>query len=311
MLQPEHRRMLLIVTITIVAMLVLASGLSRIITPPESFQIAVKPSTSSSGGVGVRISGDVKWVIYVFLAVYVLTLIAIFLTPDGRRRFLAMMVLITAAFLALIFLPRKAPETIQAEVPGAINQEIITTDDFEPEPTAIPGVIEQPAVSIDIDRLVTLTGIILAAGLVVILVLVWVLILQKNHSPGLDEEFAQQAQSTLDELEFGSGGWTESDFRDVIIRCYAEMSRILLEERGIERSTGMTPHEFETTLVRLKFPKEPVWDLTHLFEEARYGNISQTEVKIELAKSSLRQIIDHCQPGITRERHIDIETGLV
>lgn len=304
--------MLLIVTITIVAMLVLASGLSRIITPPESFQNAEKSSTFSSGGTGIRISGDVKWVIYLFLAVYVLTLIAILITPDGRRRFLAMLVLITAAILALIFLPRKDPETIQAEVPGgtgAATQEIITTDDFEPEPTAIPGIIEQPAVSID--RLVTLTGIILAAGLMAILVLVWVVIFQKNHSSGLDEEFAQQAQSTLDELEFGSGDWTESDFRDVIIRCYAEMSRILLEERGIERSTGMTPHEFETTLVRLKFPKEPVWDLTHLFEEARYGNISQTEVKIGLAKSSLRQIIDHCQSGVTRESDIEMETGLI
>ncbi len=33
----------------------------------------------------------------------------------------------------------------------------------------------------------------------------------------------------------------------------------------------MTPHEFEQQLQRAGLPAEPVHDLTHLFEEARYG----------------------------------------
>ena len=136
--------------------------------------------------------------------------------------------------------------------------------------------------------LVTLAGVILAAGFVAFLVLVVVLILQRLNPSSITDDISRQAQSALDDLEMGG------DYRDTIIRCYAEMSKTIIIERGIERSTGMTPREFEGSLVRMGFPEQPVRDLTHLFEDVRYGGHAKQEEKIELAKTSLRKIIAYC-----------------
>lgn len=62
------------------------------------------------------------------------------------------------------------------------------------------------------------------------------------------------------------------DLKDVIIKCYRQMSFILEKERGIKRKDFMTTGEFENLLETAGFPNEPIHQLTQLFEAVRYGN---------------------------------------
>ena len=65
---------------------------------------------------------------------------------------------------------------------------------------------------------------------------------------------------------------TGLDLKDVIIRCYRQMSLALAEEQGIEREDFMTTGEFEKLLEAAGIPHAPIHQLTQLFEAVRYGN---------------------------------------
>ena len=65
---------------------------------------------------------------------------------------------------------------------------------------------------------------------------------------------------------------TGSDLKDVIIRCYLQMSLALNKAQGIEREDFMTTGEFESLLKAAGIPHEPIHQLTRLFDAARYGN---------------------------------------
>ena len=138
-----------------------------------------------------------------------------------------------------------------------------------------------------LDWLVTAAAIVLALVAAALLgLIIWGLTLRRKPN-NLPELISQHAQDALDELEAGG------DFRDVVIRCYAQMSRVLLQERGLERQTGMTPHEFEQTLKTMGFPDEPVQNLTHLFEETRYGSEPPDQEGVGMAIESLKAIVEH------------------
>ncbi len=64
---------------------------------------------------------------------------------------------------------------------------------------------------------------------------------------------------------------TGQDFKNVIVRCYQQMSVAVQEEQGIELEETMTAREFERLLEVRGIPHTPVHQLTQLFEAARYG----------------------------------------
>ena len=61
------------------------------------------------------------------------------------------------------------------------------------------------------------------------------------------------------------------DFRNVIVQCYQQMSAALQKEQGIELENSMTAREFEQLLEAKGLPRDPVHQLTQLFEAARYS----------------------------------------
>ena len=65
---------------------------------------------------------------------------------------------------------------------------------------------------------------------------------------------------------------TGQDLKDVIIKCYRQMSMAVEEDRGIERKDYMTTGEFENLLETVGIPHDPIHHLTQLFEAVRYGN---------------------------------------
>jgi hypothetical protein len=109
--------------------------------------------------------------------------------------------------------------------------------------------------------------------------------------PPVEAELLQDAEAAVNDLKAGA------DLKNVIIRCYLQMTRSLQEERGIERNYAMTVREFETRLNSLGFPAAPVHQLTSLFEKLRYGEQAMDANDEQVAVESLSQIIQFCRNG--------------
>jgi len=86
-----------------------------------------------------------------------------------------------------------------------------------------------------------------------------------------------------------------ADLKQIIVRCYYEMGQVLMKKRGISRNRDMTPREFESVLCNSGLPKEPLFQLTRLFEEIRYGNRASSELEKEDAIRCLTAIIKACE----------------
>jgi len=111
--------------------------------------------------------------------------------------------------------------------------------------------------------------------------------------------FFRKPPSTTDQLrtdaeEAISGIQAGEDLRHVIIRCYADMSQIVNEQRGIQRQKAMTPREFERQLQGFGLPQTAVQRLTRLFEEVRYGNTELGKDAEQEAIHCLTSIIEAC-----------------
>jgi hypothetical protein len=155
------------------------------------------------------------------------------------------------------------------------------------DPQEFPADTEITRIQVNTSEFLTIiVGFILL--LAAIFFIVW--LIQRRPKPaGSINKLAIEAQEALDEIESGA------DLRNVIMRCYIEMTETVEETRGEKRSQGMTPREFEVRLVNLGIPREPVQQLTKLFENVRYGAREADTESEELAKSSLMAIIQACK----------------
>lgn len=96
-----------------------------------------------------------------------------------------------------------------------------------------------------------------------------IIVFQKSRKvshPDQNDPIKQKAANAVVMLQNGE------DFRNVILRCYFEMSRVIREENGIEREPEKTVREFEADLVSRGFDFEPIHQLGQLFEKARYSD---------------------------------------
>ena len=136
-------------------------------------------------------------------------------------------------------------------------------------------------------------------GIVILIIIVWLIIYilvyrkKKNQN---NNSLADEAENAIKAIEEGRS------IENVIIYCYMRMSEIIIENRGIERESYLTPREFETQLVTEGIPLFPVQQLTKLFEEIRYGKkILDHQAKL-LALDSLREIRISFQQDNTRPK---------
>lgn len=109
-------------------------------------------------------------------------------------------------------------------------------------------------------------GVSLAVGLAVVGA-IWLIARRARRGKPEDAlaQLAHQARSALTSLESGE------ELRNAVLRCYAEMSRVLGERRGVQRDKTMTPREFEARLAAVGVRDEHIRRLTRLFERVRYG----------------------------------------
>jgi hypothetical protein len=129
------------------------------------------------------------------------------------------------------------------------------------------------------------TGIAILISTLLVSVFIYIRRLTRRRLSPL-QQLAKEAQDAIDALKAGS------DLANTIIRCYYEMNRVLLEQRGFKRDKAMTPREFERDLVGVGLPSEQVRKLTRLFESVRYGTKVSDEEEERQAIESLSLIVN-------------------
>ncbi len=131
-------------------------------------------------------------------------------------------------------------------------------------------------------------------GLLIVVLGVWVSQRRaQNRRAGVLVEI--EAEYALQALQKGL------DFKNVIVRCYQQMSAALRKEQGIELEDTMTAREFERLLEAKGLPRDPVHQLTQLFEAARYSLRHFTPADEQNAVDCLSAIVQ-----FSRERKPDL-----
>ena len=117
-----------------------------------------------------------------------------------------------------------------------------------------------------------------------ILIAIWIFGSSANRATAMDI-VGLEAEKAWQGLKAGLG------LKDVIIKCYRQMSLALAEEQGIERKESMTAREFEDVLETAGVPHDPVHQLTQLFEAVRYGHWQPNPMDEEKAIHCLEAIV--------------------
>ena len=228
----------------------------------------------------------------VYRTIFIIALIAlpfaiilVLIDPELRKRVLRSMVrvLLIMVLLSLILRNQAEREGITLEgmegggaPPEGPAAEPFTTEDFAPERVS-------PWIGRGLSLILAVVG---AAILVTIVVRV-----RQSRAASKTEldAIAQQAQSALQQIEAGT------DLRNVVLRCYVEMSLVVREQRGIRRERSVTAREFTDYLIGASLPRDAVLRLTSLFEKARYSSRPTTGEDEAEAVASLRAIVEACK----------------
>ena len=207
-----------------------------------------------------------------------LSVLYMIITKEGRKRALrTLLQLFLFMLLISIVLER---QTDLGEVPQEAVPESAPTEEvqLEPPPEFVVG---------DMQDITTTLSLVLAIGLTIVIITA-LYILWWRRRPIQDTtliDLAREAQDALDDIQAGGS------LRNAVIRCYAEMSRVISEKRNIQRGITVTSHEFEAHLVKAGLPKAPVQELTHLFEVARYSDRDPGPTEEQRAVACLSSIV--------------------
>lgn len=217
------------------------------------------------------------YLVGIILAIYLLVMLLRWIMGLARKDLLKSLLILLGIISISIFIsyliPNISVDTLGLPIPTPLPS---------PEPTPLGPT--PPA-------LTWLVGVSLAV-LGTFLFSAW---LASRNKPDQASLIAQEIEIARQNLLAGM------DLDEVILRCYQHMSLVLQQEAGVERQAYMTPAEFERELVAEGLPRHPVQQLTHLFENVRYGNWTPAPSDERAALESLNKIIRHIREGKDRE----------
>jgi hypothetical protein len=181
------------------------------------------------------------------------------------RMMVVVCLVVSGVFFMILLLPGSEGSAV-AEIPLSTPRPV-STSPLGPTPPS----------------LIWLVGI----GLLAASILVGVWIMTSFHQTRPLDLVELEAQKAWQALKTGL------DLKDVIIKCYRQMSLALEKEKGIERKDFMTTGEFEILLEGVGMPHEPIHQLTRLFNAVRYGNWQPNPVDEQNAIQCLEAIMVH------------------
>ena len=279
--------------VALVAMLLLASALPTLkMTPGKEIPLgSFRPDFGPAGGNGnfmdwfIVVLRVMMFILWGLIPLYIIYLI---ISPEARKQLLRDLARTLPIVLLLWFLlANRQGQQVFREIDMEFQKSF--QEEAYPAPeTEMPQFEANPP-----DWLVTVTSIGIAfavTGMVVgVIYAIW---RQRMLNAGLLkplDNIAQEAQNAIDAIQAGG------DLRDVIQRCYLEMSRVIAENRNLQRGQDMTPHEFEVFLQGRGLPYEAVHQITSLFEAVRYGAFVPGRQDEAQAISSLNAIVNACR----------------
>ena len=151
-----------------------------------------------------------------------------------------------------------------------------------------PPVFQPPQISPLLSYVLSLGVALLFMGLVMIVNRWWAKQKQLQADELSLDEIALIARSSLDDISRGQ------DWENVIINCYARMSKVASARRGLHRHESMTPGEFASRLENAGLPSDAIRRLTRLFESVRYGALKSTQKENDEAVNCLTAILRYC-----------------
>jgi hypothetical protein len=283
-------RLLIFATLLLAAMLFLSVGLRQVsLAPGQPLPLFGEQSTEEV--IGVATPGDdpflliLRIIFYIGLILVPLLLIYLIFNPETRKKILKDLIRLAIMLLAFALLAnyiQQMRKQIEGQPSGGMPV----------APQMTPSLQETVHFTGNASNWVVIVASLILAVLITLLVagVIWFFLLRRNRQ--IDEpleRIAEEAQVAVDAIEAGG------DLRNIIMRCYAEMSRVLSEKRGLNREQFMTPHEFEAILAGKGVPREPVEQLTHVFEEVRYGNRMPGKKEELKAVDGLMAIVEACK----------------
>jgi hypothetical protein len=214
-------------------------------------------------------------------------LVAIYLYRADARPAVKLALLVLLLLLAILLLnlnPSRLPSTPSGSIDSAADS------------AAQPG---EGSSAVPSRWLVLLLSFGLAVTLAAGLVGMARLVRRRLGRPaqGPLEQLGQEAQGALGALSAGG------DLRDVVLRCYLAMARVLNASRGLQRRQGLTPREFAHQLAQAGLPAAHVQELTGLFEAVRYGTRVPDDDERSRAVSCLQAIVRACNAPRDGERN--------
>jgi hypothetical protein len=284
----KNRLAAALLLITAVLILLIAAGISDLeLQPGQEFTMPLSEDSLDYAS-GRYSSGEGLLFLMRFLFAVAIVALPFFLlyslfTPEGRRRLLALLFIM--AFVFVIVTNRDDPAAVE---PTPVPQITGTPEVFDYGEFGGPRdvVTEAPEEPPDWMLYAIVTGVALLFATLIVAV-IWY-----YRKRVIEDELARlgiEMRQTIDTIEEGG------DLGSSILTAYRDMSRVVRQTQGVERTGATTPHEFIKVLVGKGLPEQAVLDITQLFEQVRYGGKLANTSDEQRALDSLRAIAAACE----------------
>jgi hypothetical protein len=268
--------------LTILVVIFLASGISEVEFQPGTL-ISQEDESSNLGPLRLPELNTPIWFYLLMFAIWVILPVSIILFvkyPEVRKRTLQGLGYVAIYGFILFLLTRKTQEDPELE---QIEEELVDTTIIETQREAAEFLSTVAEADPNLDLILDIAIFILVA------VLVWYVYQRYfRKKASTSDQIKLEVEEAINNIEAGG------DLRNVIIRCYADMSKILDEKRDIQRQHAMTPREFESELQGIGLPQNSIKRLTRLFEEVRYGHAKLGQDAEQEAIQCLTAIAEAC-----------------
>jgi hypothetical protein len=273
--------LLLTLVTTLVALLTLSAGISLLELDPGANLIPENSSEKSSALPSnldatpsspnenrVNLLGLLSKIL--FWGLIPLALLIYLFQPGSKRHIAVLLVLLIAAIYLM---------ATTSQMLAGVLEEQSPKPQFTPIPTTLPGTpVSAPAFQQPTSAwayAISFLILLLLAGGGYYGYHLW----RKMNPPAAP--LNQVAQEALDSLDAGA------EFKNVVLRCYFQMAKLLKQRQGISRDKAMTPREFEAALTATGLPEQHIHQLTRLFEKVRY---SRTAIENEDEKAAIASL---------------------
>jgi hypothetical protein len=258
--------------LTLVALIILAAGLSQV-QFGNGFKIASEAESTSSPNASASlpnappggVDAGKEIVIVLLWGFLVASILSIILWPDNLKETLKRALGATVWLVAIYFVYSQLRRQNGQGRSGPLDG---PSDTVNPQ-DVLPGWNEA-----QVPFWFTLLILALIVGGIVAILVGFFLFRRfwkAEPEDHLLHEVAEAASRAAHDLRTGT------QLRDVVLRCYHEMSLLLSQKKKIALGAAMTAREFEQRLKILGVQNEPVHRLTVLFEKVRYGRAEPSE----------------------------------